>query len=67
MLRVLFFAALAVLISCVSGLRYDPDQVNWNLNQNQSANDPLTYWGQWPNHSEFQHQHVQREMTGLTL
>lgn len=33
-------------------IKYEPDQVLWNLNQNQSATDPLDYWGQWPNHSE---------------
>ena len=43
---------IASLVRYISPLIYDPDQVSWNLNQNQSAVDPLNYWGQWPNHSK---------------
>ena len=32
-------------------IRYDPEQVLWNLNQNQTATDVMDYWGQWENHS----------------
>ena len=33
-------------------IKYDPDQVLWNLNQNQTATDVMDYWGQWENHSK---------------
>jgi len=29
---------------------YDPNYVEWNLNQAQNATDPLDYEGSWPNH-----------------
>jgi alpha-1,3-glucan synthase len=35
----------------VSALPYDPAEVNWNLNQNASATNPLDYWGEWPHHT----------------
>lgn len=28
-------------------LKYDPDYVDWNLNQNQNAKTPLDYTGKW--------------------
>ena len=45
-LIVLYFYLLQI-ISLVDGLRYDPDQVGFNLNENQTASDPLDYWGEW--------------------
>ena len=45
-LIVLYFYLLQIL-SLVNGLRYDPDQVGFNLNENQTASDPLDYWGEW--------------------
>ncbi|KAL5405356.1 hypothetical protein PMIN04_012359 [Paraphaeosphaeria minitans] len=33
------------------GLRYDPAQEGWNLNLNETAIDPLDYWGEWDNHT----------------
>ena len=36
--------------SCVA-LRYDPAEVGYNLNENETAVDPLDYWGQWDNHT----------------
>ena len=38
---------LVQIVSLVAGLRYDPDQVGFNLNENQTASDPLDYWGEW--------------------
>lgn len=32
-------------------LRYDPAHKGWNLNLNESASDPLHYWGEWDNHT----------------
>jgi alpha-1,3-glucan synthase len=40
-----FSRALLVL-----GLRFDPELVNYNLNQNKQAVNPLDYTGIWQNH-----------------
>jgi alpha-1,3-glucan synthase len=32
-------------------LPYFDDQIDYNLNQNQSATHPLDYWGEWDNHT----------------
>jgi alpha-1,3-glucan synthase len=40
-----------LLISAASTLRFDPEQVGFNLNENETATDPLDYWGEWTNHS----------------
>jgi len=45
------FQALLFLIGLTSSLKYDPDQVRYNLNQNQSAEKPVNYWGEWANHT----------------
>ena len=39
-----------LLTSIVSALVYDTEQVAFNLNTNQTATDPLDYWGEWQNH-----------------
>ena len=44
---------LVFLTTITSCIKYEPDQVLWNLNQNQSAANPLNYWGQWENHSKY--------------
>jgi hypothetical protein len=31
-------------------LSWSADYVEWNLNQNESANGPLEYWGEWQEH-----------------
>ena len=43
---------LVTIFQAATSLIYDPEQIDWNLNQNQTAQDPLDYWGQWPNHSK---------------
>ena len=43
-------AFLMLLTSIVSALVYDTEQVAFNLNTNQTATDPLDYWGEWQNH-----------------
>lgn len=40
-----------LLTPVVSALRYDPEQVGFNLNENETATDPMDYWGEWNNHS----------------
>lgn len=44
--------ALAAYAFLALALKYDPDQVLWNLNQNQTATSGLDYWGEWQNHCE---------------
>jgi alpha-1,3-glucan synthase len=34
-----------------TALRYDLEQVRWNLNQNKTAVQPVDYWGEWKNHT----------------
>ena len=41
---------LLLLIAPAFALRYDPEQVLYNLNNNQTATDPLDYSGQWQDH-----------------
>ena len=42
---------LLIIASSAYALRYDPSQVAWNLNQNESATDPLDYAGSWDDHA----------------
>lgn len=35
----------------VRAYKYDPDYVDWNLNTNEDASNPLEYSGQWENHT----------------
>jgi len=51
MLATRSFLSLFSLFLSISALRYDPDHDGWNLNLNQSATDPLHYWGEWENHT----------------
>ncbi len=44
-------ALLLLAASVVSGLRFDPAQVKYNLNQNQAAQNPLEYSGQRDGHT----------------
>lgn len=41
---------LALLPSVTLALRYDPQHVGFNLNENKTATDPLDYWGSWEGH-----------------
>ncbi|OCK84430.1 glycosyltransferase family 5 protein [Lepidopterella palustris CBS 459.81] len=45
------FCLLALLVASVAALRYDPQYVDFNLNQKQDAVNPLDYWGEWENHT----------------
>lgn len=47
----------AILCQCLllisplaNGLRFDPEQVGFNLNENRTATHPLDYWGEWHDH-----------------
>ena len=39
------------LFLLVAGLGYDPAFVDYNLNQNPNADQPVDYWGEWENHT----------------
>lgn len=43
---------VALFIRASLCIKYDPEQVLWNLNQNQTATNVMDYWGQWENHSK---------------
>ena len=45
-------AVTAFFIGVSLCIKYDPEQVLWNLNQNQTATNVMDYWGQWENHSK---------------
>lgn len=38
---------LSILNFQVLALRYDERYIGYNLNENQTAINPLDYWGQW--------------------
>lgn len=44
---------LATFVAVASALRYDPQQVDYNLNTNQAATNPLDYSGTWAGHTYF--------------
>ena len=46
-----FVVALLSFAVLVQSFPYDPTQVDYNLNQNQAAKNPLEYWGQWEGHT----------------
>jgi len=35
------------------GARFDSSEVDFNLNQNQTAINPLDYWGEWADNHTF--------------
>ena len=56
MILIVLANSLVLLLSLLTGkalcLPYDEEQFLWNLNQNQTATDPIDYWGKWENHSQ---------------
>ena len=48
----LLVAVTVLFIRASLCIKFDPEQVLWNLNQNQTATDVMDYWGQWENHSK---------------
>ena len=61
---IILLAFLTVYSSCI---RYEPDQVLWNLNQNETATEVMDYWGMWENHCELSPIQVVQELTILSL
>lgn len=46
-----WFRVALLLVATACALRYDPSQVAYNVNTNQSAVDPSSYWGEWKSHN----------------
>lgn len=44
---------LALFAATSKGWPYDENWVEYNLNKNQTATDPVYYWGEWENHTFF--------------
>lgn len=42
--------ALTLCCSFVTSLKYDAGFEGYNLNENQTATNPLDYWGEWKDH-----------------
>lgn len=43
--------SLTLCLSPALGLKYDAQEIDFNLNQNQTAENPLDYWGEWTDHT----------------
>lgn len=43
--------AISTFFAAVRALRWSPDHVGYNLNENKTATHPRDYWGEWANHS----------------
>ena len=39
------------LLRSTWSLIYEPEHIEWNLNENEAAVQPLDYWGEWANHT----------------
>lgn len=50
MFSLVSFVCLLSSIYTTNALIYDPEFVDYNLNTNQSATNPIDYWGKWENH-----------------
>ena len=48
---IVWFVLLSVFLSFSQAYRYDPAYVDYNLNQNKLATNPLEYWGEWTGHN----------------
>ena len=51
MVALLALLILSVRILHIHALRYEPTEATHNINTNQSAQDPLQYFGEWQDHS----------------
>lgn len=41
----------ACTLNFVCPLKFDVEEIDYNLNENMTASDPLEYWGQWSGHN----------------
>lgn len=53
-MRVFLGCFLLQAASLVWSLKVDPREVDYNLNQNETAESPVDYWGEWPNHEFYE-------------
>ena len=44
-------ALLALFAATTFAWPYDESLVDYNINQNKTATDPVDYWGEWPDHT----------------
>jgi len=44
-------AVLALFTAASTAMKYDPAWTSYNLNTNQTATNPLDYWGEWTGHT----------------
>lgn len=51
MIRSACFLLLTICALLSNAYRYDPAYTEYNLNQNETAIDPLDYWGEWTGHN----------------
>lgn len=49
-LTTLLCSSLVLFSSRTQALSWSADYVEWNLNQNETADSPLQYWGEWTEH-----------------
>jgi alpha-1,3-glucan synthase len=49
-MNVLFVLFLVLTRYLVSSLKFDVQEVGYNLNENTTTLNPLEYWGEWPDH-----------------
>lgn len=42
---------LVLLVTTACALHFDPSQIAYNINTNQTATDPINYSGEWQNHT----------------
>ncbi|KAJ9655509.1 Cell wall alpha-1,3-glucan synthase ags1 [Coniosporium apollinis] len=50
-MRLLVASLLGLLAALVSCLKFDLDEIQYNLNENFTATNPLDYWGEWNGHN----------------
>ncbi|KAK5244673.1 Cell wall alpha-1,3-glucan synthase ags1, partial [Exophiala xenobiotica] len=46
-----FLGVVLAIVAIVSALRYEEDQILWNLNEKVDATNPVDYFGEWTNHT----------------
>ena len=51
MMFLLYIFAFLTALRVAKGLRWHPEHVGYNLNENQTAEHPRDYWGEWDNHT----------------
>jgi len=50
-MRLLLASILLGTASLVSSLKFEASEIDYNLNQNQTAKEVVDYWGEWSGHT----------------